>query len=57
MIPFLNISKNPLEHYTFLKKFNGFCIPVHEAPQPECKIQEKGDLLLICHIYFTSHHI
>ena len=30
---FQNISKNPLEHFTFRKKFIGFCIPEHETTQ------------------------
>ena len=34
IIPFQNISKNPLEHITFRQKSVGFCILEGETPQP-----------------------
>ena len=34
IIPFQNISKNPLEYVTFRQKSFGFCILERETPQP-----------------------
>ena len=59
IIPFQNISKNPLVNFTFRQMSNGFCIAEPETPQPalearicmvtrKCKTKHEIDKRGLC---------